>query len=76
MGSEKGDSDAKPIDVAGTLLARDYKGPNNFGFNAAIEPIGYIEKGTGQHQSNSVHGIEGVSPTLSASYMTNIAEGR
>ena len=67
---------AAPINVAGTLCARDYKGPNNFGFNAAIEPIGYIEKGTGQHQSNSVHGIEGVSPTLSASYMTNIAEGR
>ncbi len=26
-----------PIDIASTLCARDYKGPNNYGFNAVIE---------------------------------------
>lgn len=28
---------ATPITVAGTLCARDYKGPNNYGFNAVIQ---------------------------------------
>ena len=29
--------DATPVDIAGSLLARDYKGLNNYGFNAVIE---------------------------------------
>lgn len=28
---------AIPIEIAGTLCARDYKGPNNYGFNGVIE---------------------------------------
>ena len=27
----------EPIDVATTLLARDYKGLNNYGFNGVLE---------------------------------------
>ena len=33
--------------------------------NITIQKIGYIEKGTGKHQSNMVYGMGGVSPTLS-----------
>lgn len=29
--------EAEKIDVAGTLMARDYKGVNNFGMNGVIE---------------------------------------
>lgn len=28
--------------------------------------MGFIEKGTGQHQSNTVYGIDGISPCLNA----------
>ena len=28
---------AEPIDIAGALCARDYKGPNNYGFNAVVD---------------------------------------
>lgn len=31
-----------------------------------IKEIGYIEKGTGKHQSNVVYSAGGVSPTLTA----------
>ena len=37
MSGDKRTPSAEPIEVAGTLCARDYKGPNNFGFNAVIE---------------------------------------
>lgn len=31
-----------------------------------IEELGYLEKGTGKHQSNIVYSTGGVSPTLTA----------
>lgn len=31
-----------------------------------IEELGYLEKGTGKHQSNTVYSTGGVSPTLTA----------
>lgn len=37
MSSEKEQPTAENIDVAKTLCARDYKGPNNYGFNGVIE---------------------------------------
>ena len=37
MSSNRLEPDAQPIDVANTLCARDYKGPNNYGFNGVIE---------------------------------------
>lgn len=64
-------ADAKAEDVAVALNARDYKGPGNLGFNGVIE-AGFLEKGTGKHQSNQVIDSEGLSPTLNSSYMTNI----
>lgn len=32
-----------------------------------IEEVGFIEKGTGKHQSNVVYSARGVAPTLTAS---------
>ena len=37
MASDRLEPNAEPIDIAGTLCARDYKGPNNYGFNGVIE---------------------------------------
>ena len=37
MASDKYKPNAEPINIAGALCARDYKGPNNYGFNAVIE---------------------------------------
>lgn len=91
---------AKKIDIAGTICARDYKGPNNYGFNGVIEDVwflwkficrksdrfstsilgggvartimtggesavilGYIENGTGRHQSNTAYSTDGLSPS-------------
>lgn len=31
-----------------------------------MKQLGFIEKGTGKHQSNTVYGSDGLSPTLSA----------
>lgn len=39
MGGEDGKLNAKKIDIAGTICARDYKGPNNYGFNGVIEDV-------------------------------------
>lgn len=38
--------------------------PSSMG--CGINELGYIEKGTGQHQSNTVYGNDGVSPCLAA----------
>lgn len=35
--------------------------------NKIIE-VGYIDKGTGKHQSNIVYSIEGIAPTVCASF--------
>lgn len=32
----------------------------------SVNTLGFIEKGTGQHQSNTVYGSDRVSPTLNA----------
>lgn len=37
MSSKSAEPDAKLSDIANTLAARDYKGPNNYGFNGVIE---------------------------------------
>lgn len=47
--------------IMGTLCARDYKDPK-----LTIERVGYIEKGTGVHQSNAIYSSEGLSRTLCA----------
>jgi len=31
-----------------------------------VQDLGFIEKGTGKHQSNTIYGIDGVSPCLNA----------
>lgn len=31
-----------------------------------VVKMGYIEKGTGEHQSNQVYGVNGISPTIPA----------
>lgn len=33
--------------------------------------LGYIEKGTGKHQSNVVYSTDGLAPTICASYGVN-----
>ena len=38
----------------------------NYGSNAVIEELGFIEKGTGKHQSNTVYGSDGLSPSITA----------
>lgn len=37
MSGGKYEPNAEPIEIAGALCARDYKGPNNYGFNAVVE---------------------------------------
>lgn len=37
LSSDKMEASAEPINVACTLCARDWKGPNNFGFNGVVE---------------------------------------
>lgn len=32
--------------------------------NSSVKEIGYIEKGTGQHQSNTIYDADGVAPTI------------
>ena len=32
----------------------------------SVQELGYIEKGTGKHQSNTVYGSEELSPTITA----------
>lgn len=42
--------------------------------NEIIE-IGFLEKGTGKHQSNIVYSIEGISPTVCAMWMVKQPPG-
>ena len=64
---EKRTPEAKQTDIATTLLSRDYKGLSNYG-NAflSVRELGFIEKGTGKHQSNTVYGSDELSPTITA----------
>ena len=59
---------AKQTDIATTLLARDYKGMNNFGANGVIEMkvnrIGGLYDGDMRHQSGSVYDKDGLSPSI------------
>ena len=50
--------------ISGTITTRE-GGRSNDTFVA--EQVGYIEKGTGKHQSNTIYNGENISPTLSAS---------
>ena len=50
-------------DLAITLTA---KGQNNWTGSFVSEQTGYIEKGTGKHQSNTVYNSEKISPCLNA----------
>lgn len=52
------------MEISPTLSARDYKDPKNV---CEVQKLGYIEKGTGEHQSNSVYSEDGISPGLNAS---------
>ena len=33
---------------------------------SSVKSLGFIEKGTGQHQSNTIYGSDGVSPCLNS----------
>ena len=55
-------------DCASTLLARDYKGACEFCKNersntkVSVKQLGFIERGTGKHQSNTVYDKDGLCP--------------
>ena len=48
------------IDVANCIKARYDAGISNF--KADVNELGFIENGTGKHQSNTVYGINGICP--------------
>lgn len=37
MSSDKYEPSAQPLEISHTICARDWKGPNNFGFNGVVE---------------------------------------
>ena len=61
----------KPKDgIVPTLAARDYKDPKLVADRGIIldgKGGGWIEKGTGKHQSNELYSMDGLCPTLPAS---------
>lgn len=67
-----GDISKIPLEIAVTLLSRDYKGVNNYGFNGVIEIMGEVRvlgqmdntlDGTFE-SANRVYDSEGVCPTI------------
>lgn len=63
----------KFIDIANCVTAGDrgVTAVESCG-TGVIDVVGHIEKGTGEHQSNEVYGVDGISPTLSSSYRVNV----
>ena len=60
-------------EISGTIRASYFKNGerniaenvmNNRGYEGVVEQVGYLENGTGQHQSNTVYSTEGASPAL------------
>ena len=60
-------------EISGTIRATYYKNGerniaenvmNGLGYEGVVEQVGYLENGTGQHQSNTVYGTNGSSPAL------------
>jgi DNA (cytosine-5)-methyltransferase 1 len=69
MGGAKETPDAKQTDVASTIMARDWKGLNNYGSNGVIETmevrrLGGLFDGKTTHQAGSVFDKERLSPTI------------
>lgn len=57
----------KPIDIAYTLRARDYKGlSNRHAENNGVLEMGFIDNGTGKHQSNTVFSADGIARAMQA----------
>lgn len=46
--------------------AESRKQKNYVSYESRVKCLGFIEKGTGKHQSNCVYSVEGLSPTICA----------
>ena len=67
MGSESDDREPgiRKTDVATTLLARDYKGLDNYGSNGVLQLVGQMDNSDGTHESqNRVYSPGGLAPTI------------
>ena len=67
MGSESDDREPgiRETDVATTLLARDYKGLDNYGSNGVLQLVGQMDNSDGTHESqNRVYAPGGLAPTI------------
>ena len=64
MSTKEKDADCDKIDVANALMARDYKGMNNFGFNGVMECKKYGSLAPNSNQRCAVYDKEKLSPTL------------
>lgn len=57
----------RPTDGGGALTAsRQKEATVQTATSSSVNEVGFLERGTGQHQSNTVYGADGISPTITA----------